>query len=55
MDDTNVATSDKDAPADVAKTGFEALMAGDDHVVAGSLKNKVQATMAHILPDTVAR
>ena len=28
-------------------------MAGDDHVVAGSFKNKIQATMAHVLPDTV--
>jgi len=30
--------SDKDDPAEVAKTGFEALMAGKDHVVAGSFK-----------------
>jgi hypothetical protein len=28
-------------------------MAGEDHVVAGSFKNKVEATMAHVLPDTV--
>jgi hypothetical protein len=28
-------------------------MAGKDHIVAGSLKNKVQATLAHVLPDTV--
>jgi short-subunit dehydrogenase len=53
MDDTKVGTSEKDDPADIAKTGFEALMSGDDHVVAGSFKNKVQATMAHVLPDTV--
>lgn len=53
MDDTEIGMSEKDDPADVAKTGFEALMAGDDHVVAGSFKNKVQATMAHVLPDTV--
>ncbi len=52
MDDTKVGTSEKDDPADVAKTGFEAMMSGDDHVVAGSFKNKVQATMAHVLPDT---
>ena len=43
----------KDDPADVAKTGFEALMSGYDHVVAGSFTNKVQPTMAHELPDTV--
>jgi short-subunit dehydrogenase len=53
MDDTRIGMSEKDDPADVAKTGFEALMAGDDHVVAGSFKNKAQATMAHVLPDTV--
>jgi short-subunit dehydrogenase len=53
MDDTKVGMGEKDDPADVAKTGFEALMAGEDHVVAGSFKNKVQATMAHVLPDTV--
>ena len=53
MDDTKVATSEKDDPTEVAKTGFEALMSGDDHVVAGSFKNKVQATMAHVLPDTM--
>jgi short-subunit dehydrogenase len=53
MDDTKVGMSAKDDPADVAKSGYEALMAGTDHVVAGSFKNKVQATMAHVLPDTV--
>jgi short-subunit dehydrogenase len=53
MDDTKVGKSEKDDPADVAKSGFDALMAGEDHVVAGSFKNKVQATMAHVLPDTV--
>jgi short-subunit dehydrogenase len=53
MDDTKIGMSDNDDPADVAKTGFEALMAGDDHVIAGSFKNKVQATMAHVLPDTM--
>jgi short-subunit dehydrogenase len=53
MDDTKLGMAEKDDPADVAKTGFEALMGGDDHVVAGSFKNKVDATMAHVLPDTV--
>jgi short-subunit dehydrogenase len=53
MDDTKVGSSGKDDPADVAREGFEALMAGKDHVIAGSFKNKFQATMAHVLPDTV--
>jgi len=53
MDDTKVGSGEKDDPAEVARQGYEALMAGKDHVVAGSFKNKLQATMAHVLPDTV--
>ena len=54
MEDTKVGASEsKDDPAEVAKDGFEALMAGKDHVVAGSFKNKVQAMAGHLLPDTV--
>ncbi len=52
LDDTKVGTSKKDDPADVAKQGFESLMAGKDHVVAGSLKTKVQAAMTNVLPAT---
>lgn len=52
MDDTKAGSGKKDDPAEVAKQGFEALMSGDDHVVAGSLKNKVQATMSNVLPPT---
>jgi short-subunit dehydrogenase len=52
MEDTKLGMAEKDDPAKVAKTGFEALMSGEDHVVAGSFKNKVQSTMAHVLPDT---
>lgn len=37
-------------PADVARDGYEALMRGDSHVVSG-LKNKMQATMANVMPD----
>jgi len=51
MEDTKVGAAEKDDPAEVAKEGFEALMAGKDHVIAGSFMNKVQATMAHVLPD----
>lgn len=50
-DDTKLGASEKDDPAEVAKDGFEALMAGKDHVVAGSFKNKVQATAGYALPD----
>jgi uncharacterized protein len=48
---TKVAQGKKDDPADVAKDGFEALMAGKDHVVAGSLKNKVQDAMAQVMTE----
>ena len=49
--DTKLGVSEKDDPAEVAKEGFEAMMAGKDHVIAGSLKNKLQATAGHTLPD----
>ncbi|MBO0929537.1 SDR family NAD(P)-dependent oxidoreductase [Fibrella aquatilis] len=37
-------------PAAVAKEGYEAMMSGKDHVVAGWM-NKARVAMAHILPD----
>jgi len=37
-------------PAEVAKEGYEALMQGKDHVVAG-WANKARVAMAHVLPD----
>jgi uncharacterized protein len=49
--DTKLETSEKDDPAEVARQGYEALMVGKDHVVAGSFKNKLQAAAGHILPD----
>jgi len=52
MDDTMVGESKKDDPAEVAKQGFEALMAGKDHVIAGSLKTKLMGNMAKVTPDT---
>lgn len=52
MDDTKVGTSEKDDPAEVAREGYEALMAGKDHVVAGSLKNSAQVLASHVLPET---
>ena len=42
----------KDDPAEVAREGFDALLAGKDHVVAGSAKNKVQAAAGRLLPET---
>ncbi len=52
MLDTPVGTAKKDHPADVAQDGFEAMMAGKDSVVAGSLKNKAQVVGGAVLPDT---
>jgi uncharacterized protein len=51
MDDTKVAKAKKDDPAEVAKEGFEALMAGKDHVIAGSVKNKGQVAAGKLLPE----
>lgn len=39
--------------AEVAKDGFEALMAGKDKVISG-LKNKVQVGMVNLIPDDLA-
>jgi short-subunit dehydrogenase len=54
MDDTRVGTSKKDDAAEVARQGFEALMAGKDHVVAGSVMNKVQSALAQVTPEPLA-
>jgi uncharacterized protein len=53
MDDTKVGQAKKDDPADVAKQGFDALMAGKDRVVAASLKTKMQEAVGKVLPDSV--
>lgn len=51
MQDTPIYDAEKDDPADVAKDGFEALLAGKDHVVAGSMKNRIQTAAAKVLPE----
>jgi short-subunit dehydrogenase len=51
MLDTKVGTEKKDDPSDVARQGFEAMMDGKDHVVAG-FRNKVQSAIAQVLPET---
>lgn len=48
------AVQDKEAmapPADVAKEGYDALMAGEDRVIAG-FKNSAQVHMANLMPDS---
>jgi short-subunit dehydrogenase len=49
MLDTEVGTQEKDNPADVARDGYEAMMAGEAQVVSG-LANKLQAAAAHVTP-----
>jgi short-subunit dehydrogenase len=53
MDDTKVGSDPKDDPAEVAREGFEAMMNGADHVIAGSFKNKLMAGAARVLPETL--
>jgi short-subunit dehydrogenase len=53
MEDTLVGTMPKDDAADVARDGFEAMMAGKDHVVAGSVLNRVQALASRVVPEQV--
>jgi short-subunit dehydrogenase len=52
MLDTKVGASEKDDPAKVAKDGWDAMMSGAGHVVSG-WKNKLQAAISHITPDSV--
>ena len=50
--DTKVGASDaKDDPADVARDGIDALMDGEDHVVAHSWRNKAQAALLKGMPE----
>jgi short-subunit dehydrogenase len=49
MMDTKVGRSKKDDPADVARTGFEAMMNGDGDVVTGWM-NKLRSAIATVTP-----
>jgi short-subunit dehydrogenase len=54
MDDTRVgASQSKDDPAKVGRDGFEAMMAGRDHVVGGSVMNKIQSVVLEAMPETL--
>jgi uncharacterized protein len=59
MLDTKVGQQEKDDPADVAKTGWDAMMPGDGDIVSG-LKNKIQSAVATLrrracLPSSIGR
>jgi short-subunit dehydrogenase len=51
MDDTAVGQGSKDDPAQVAKQGFDALMAGKERIVGGSVTTKAQEAANKVLPD----
>jgi uncharacterized protein len=50
LDDTKVGQAKKDDPADVAKTGWDAMMSGEPAVIYG-LKNKMQVAAADVMTD----
>lgn len=52
MENTQIGQGEKDKPADVAKTGFDAMMRGEGSVVHG-VKNKLQTAAAGVLPQGV--
>jgi hypothetical protein len=52
MLDTQVGQGKKDDPADVAMTGFNAMINGEGDVVTG-WKNKIQTTVANVTPAGV--
>jgi short-subunit dehydrogenase len=52
MEDTKVGKDKKDDPAEVAKTGFDAMMRGDGDVVSG-WKNKLETAAANVMPSSV--
>src|SRR3954454_5013305 len=53
LEDTKLGHSKKDDRADVAREGLGALMNGEDHVVARSFRNKVQAAAGKVMPERV--
>jgi short-subunit dehydrogenase len=53
MLDTKVGASGKDDAAEVARAGYEALMSGDERVVASSISTKLQGRLSRLLPDSV--
>lgn len=54
LDGTRVAEMSKDDPADVAREGVDAMFDGADHVVAGSVANRLQAGAAKVVPAALS-
>lgn len=55
MEDTKLGSKGKESndPADVAKQGFEALMAGEQEVFAESMSTKAAGVLGRFMPDSV--
>ena len=53
LEDTRVAEMKKDEAHEVARAGLDALFAGKDHVIPGSFRNKLMATLGSHLPDAL--
>lgn len=55
LSDTQAGTEGKkeSEPYEVAKQGYKALIAGDDHVYAASLKTKIEGAVMGLMPDAL--
>jgi uncharacterized protein len=55
LDNTEVGSTGKETnqPADVARQGYEAMMAGKDQVYASSWKTKIQGEVAKFVPESL--
>src|SRR6201999_1939533 len=55
MDDTEVGSKGKSEsqPDDVARQGIDALLAGEDHVYAASMKTKLEGKLANMVPGAM--
>jgi len=53
MTNTPIGRGKKDDPTEVAKRGFEAMMAGKDSVLGGGFKSQLQGVANELLPETV--
>lgn len=53
MLDTKIGQRPKDDPADVARDGYAAMMAGDERVVSHKLLTKVQGIGSRVVPDSL--
>lgn len=53
LTDTEVGQAAKDDPALVARNGFDAMIAGKDSVLGGSLKSRVEGMINEVLPESV--